>query len=371
MQVLPKRLRCESGSNLASVVYKFKSSYTPLLVFEGDNNFLGLLTVKKVLLKRRYNPTTLVESCVIGAPHITKETKDSEIIKSMLDLGLYTLPVFNNQKKVVGVVGAKKILRKLMSNRSLAEMVAQKQIRRKAVVILKSSQVRDAFNIFLRESISKLVVVEDNGRMAGVVTKRDILSEYLSKTKRQRFSTRAVPKNYSFDKEQIKRGDEPIGLFYSPSGDVYDQKIGNYQAIMNLIKSNYNTIVLVDKNKKPTEIVETKDVLEAVYKLVAGKENIPTVVTDLPRDLSKKEKGEVFQELKKLGEWINRQEKVQWLKFVTRIVLSPKRKSNEFETRIKVFTDKETYNSNPKDNDFWSAFKESMRQIRKQVRQKD
>jgi len=371
MQVLPKRLKCESGSNLASVVYRFRSSHTPLLVFDDKDNFLGLLTVKKVLLKRRYNPDTLVESCVIGAPHIGKETKDREIIKSMLDMGLYTLPVFDNHKKVIGVVTAKKILRRLMRNRSLAEAVAEKQIRKKAVLIPKDSQVRDAFNVFLKESISKLVVVDEKGKMAGVVTKRDIMSEYLSKTKRQRFSTRTVPKNYSFDKEQVKRGDEPISLFYSPGGDVYDEKIGNYQAIMNLIKSSYNTIVLVDKNQKPTEMMGTKNVLEVVYKLISGKENIPTVVTDLPRDLSKKEKVEVLAELKKLGEWINRQEKVQWLKFVTRVVLSPKRKSNEFETRLKVFTDKETYNSNPKDEDFWSAFKESLRQIRKQVARKD
>jgi CBS domain-containing protein len=371
MQVLPKRLRCESGSNLASVVYRFRSSHTPLLVFDKDDNFLGLLTVKKVLLKRRYNPTTQVESCVIGAPHITKETKERVILKSMLDLGLYTLPVFDNQKKVIGVVTAKKILRKLMRNRLLAEAVAEKQIRKKAAVIPKNSQVRDAFNIFLKESISKLVVVEENGKMAGVVTKRDILSEYLSKSKRQRFSTRAVPKNYSFDKEQVKRGDEPISLFYSPGGDVYDEKISNYQAIMNLIKSNYNTIVLVDKNQKPMQLVGTKNVLEAVYGLMSTTENIPTVVTDLPKDLSKKEKGEVLVELKKLAEWINRQERVQWLKFVTRVVLSPKRKSNEFETRVKVYTDKETYNSNPIDKDFWSAFKESVRQIRKQVTRKD
>lgn len=371
MQVLPKRLRCESGSNLASVVYKFRSSHTPLLVFDKKDDFLGLLTVKKVLLKRRYNPDTLVESCVIGAPHISRETKDGEIIKSMLDLGLYTLPVFDKKEKVIGIVTAKKILRKLMKNRSLVEAVAEKRIRKKAVTIPKDSLVRDAFNVFLKESISKLVVVDENGKMAGVVTKRDIMSEYLTKTKRQRFSTRAVPKNYSFDREQVRRGDEPISLFYSPSGDVYDERIGNYQAIMNLIKSKYNTVVLVDKNQKPTELMGTKNVLETVHKLVSGEDDIPTVVTDLPRDLSIKEKSEVSFELKKLGEWINRQEKVQWLKFVTRVVLSPKRKTNQFETRIKVFTDKETYNSNPKDDDFWSAFKESLRQIKKQVGRKD
>ena len=74
MWVLPKRLRCESGSKLASVVYKFRSTHTPLFVYDEKDNFLGLLTAKKVLLKRKYNPSTLVESAVIGAPYLKKDT---------------------------------------------------------------------------------------------------------------------------------------------------------------------------------------------------------------------------------------------------------------------------------------------------------
>lgn len=368
LQAIPTRLVCGVNSKLSSVINRFPNTHTPLFAYEDNKEFVGLLTVRNTLLNRRHNPSTLIRSCLINPPKLLTDTSTGEILRLMSSLKLYTLPVFDEKGNVAGVVKAKKMLKNLMKNQIFTETMVENVPKRTVITIPEKSTVGDAFQIFSKHTISRLVVVDKNNKVKGVVTKRDILSLYFAPTKHQRFSTSSHQKNYSFDTEQIKRDHQPLMKYVSPILDVIDEKTDTYEAIHNLLDSSYNSIILVDKERKPRFIITTKDVLKTAVRIITKTPYLLTIVSNLPEEISPAEKKEVNKKLGRIASRINKQQNLQLVRFTTKIVFSPEMEPILFIANLKITTDTSSYFAQNKNRDFMESFREVNNQIRKQLR---
>lgn len=368
LQAVPARLTCSANNNLSSIINRFPNTHTPLFAYGDNKEFMGLLTVRNTLLNRRYNPLTLIRSCLISPPKLSIDSSVDEILRSMSSLKLYTLPVFDDKGNVAGIVKAKTMLKDLIKSQIFAETMIENVPRRSVITIPDGSSIGDAFQKFSKHTISRLVVVDKNNKIKGIVTKRDILSPYLSSTKRQRFSTRSHPKNYSFDTEQIKRDHQPLMKYVSPILDVFDETTDTYLAIQNLLESAYNSVILVDKERVPRFIITTKDVLKTAVKITTKAPYLLTIVSKLPNELSPAEKNKVNQDLKKIALWVNKQKNFQLMRFASKVTYSPERKPVLFEVKLKITTDSASYFAQNKNRDFLQATQEAIKQVKKQVR---
>lgn len=367
-QTIPTKLVCRANKSLSSVINSFPNTHTPLFVYGDDKEFMGLLTVHNTLLNQKYGPSTLIQSCLISPPKLLINTPIEEILRLMSGLKLYTLPVFDDKGNIAGIVKAKTILKDLMKNQFFAEILIKNVPKRNIVTISENSSVGDAFQIFSKYALSRLIAVDRNNKIKGVVTKRDILSSYFSPTKRQRFSTRSRPKNYSFDTEQIKRGYQPLIKYVSPILDVLDEKTDTFSAIHNLLGSPYNSVILVDKEQKPRFIFTTKDILKTSARITAKTPYLLTIISKLPKELNQAEKNQITQDLRKAALWVNKQQKIQLMHFSSKIVYSPEKKPVLFEVKLKIATESASFFARSKNRDFLQATKEAIKQVRKQVR---
>lgn len=367
-QPIPARLVCSANNNLLSIINRFPHTHAPLLVYGDNKEFMGLLTTHNIFRNRRYNPLTLIRSCLITPPKLSIDTSVDEILRLMSSLKLYTLPVFDDKGNVAGIIKVKTILKDLFKREIFIETMIDNVPRRTVITISENSSIGDAFQRFSKHTISRLVVVDKNNKIKGVVTKRDILSLYLSQTKRQRFSTRSHPKNYSFDTEQIKRDHQPLMKYVSPILDVFDETTDTYLAIQKLLESIYNSVILVDKEQVPRFIITTKDVLKTAVKITTKVPFLLTIVSNLPNDLSQTEKNKVNQDLRKISLRINKQQNLQLMRFSSKVIYSPERKPVLFIVKLKIITDSGSYFAQNKDRDFLQATKETIKQVEKQVR---
>lgn len=368
IQAVPARLTCSANNNLSSIINRFPNTHTPVFAYGDNKEFMGLLTAHNIFRNRRYNPLTLIRSCLISPPKLSIDTSVDEILRSMSSLKLYILPVFNDKGNVAGIIKVKTLLKDLIKRQIFAETMIENVPRRSVITIPENSSIGDAFQRFSKHTISRLVVVDKNNKIMGVVTKRDILSLYLSPTKHQRFSTRSHPKNYSFDTEQIKRDRQPLMKYVSPILDVLDETTDTYLAIQNLLESAYNSVILVDKERVPRFIITTKDVLKTAVRITKKVPYLQIIVSKLPNELSQAEKNMVNKDLRKIALWINKQQNLQLMRFTSKVTNSPERKPVLFEVKLKITTNLARYFAQNKDRDFLHATQEVIKQVKKQVR---
>jgi CBS-domain-containing membrane protein/ribosome-associated translation inhibitor RaiA len=365
--VIPTRLTCKANTNLSSIINKFPNTHTPLFVYGDKNEFIGLITVRSTFLNKRHNPSTLVRSCLISPPRITSNTPINEVLRSMSSLKLYTLPVFNNHGAITSLIEAKAILKDLMHNQSFAEAVTQKDARKTTITIGENNNMGDALKVFSSHAISKLVVVDKKNKVKGIITKRDILSLYFAPTNRQRFSTRSSTKNYSFDTEQINRDQQPLIKYVTPVLNTLYVKTNIFSTIHNLLDSPYNSVILVDKARRPIMILTTNDLISIAVKITSKKPYLPSIISKLPKEVNQTEKNKVNQYLRKTALWINRQHEFIIMHFVTKIVYSSEKTPVLFEVKLKITTKSTTFFARNKDRSFLQATREAIKQIKKQV----
>ena len=147
------------------MISRFTSSHTPLFAMDNKGKFVGMLTIKNSLLNRRHGPLSLISSCLIEAPKISKETEAKKILKLMNSMRLYSLPVMDKKNKIVGIVEIKNILKKLFENKVFLDNLVEELPKRNIITIGENGNVGQAFSIFFKKNISRLAVVDKDNKL--------------------------------------------------------------------------------------------------------------------------------------------------------------------------------------------------------------
>jgi len=357
---------CYASDRLVSVVQKFKNSHTPLIAYRDDGIFEGILTVDAALFAHKHNPSTLVRPLLSIPPTISNDTPPVEVLRLMKDSRLYTLPIVDTKKNVIGLVSAKKILKKLIQNPHLATRLVESMPIRKVITIPESESIGYAFQMFAKHNISRLICVDKRNKIRGIVTKRDILLPFFSPSSRQRFSTRSSATNYSFDIEQIKRNKDGLASYVSPISKTIHEGVDGLSIIQTILNHKYNSIVTVDNLHRPQTIYSMRYILDTVVRLISQAPYLLTIISKLPKEISAVEKDIVFRNILRVASWINKQQPIKLVHMSNNVVRSKEGKVTLFEVRITIKTGS-TYYAKHKNRDFVQATKVALREIKKQV----
>lgn len=108
------------------------------------------------------------------SPHHTL----SEVANLMNDRYFRHCVVVDNYGKVVGVISDRDILRALARNPNSRQKSLDQIMTRNPVTVKRSTPIVDAVSKLLAKRINCLPVVEDDGRICGIVTSTDLLKSY-------------------------------------------------------------------------------------------------------------------------------------------------------------------------------------------------
>jgi len=109
----------------------------------------------------------------------TPETNVIEVIRTFLNNKISGAPVLNEKKEVVGLIDDKDCLRLLIDsvyhNEPIANVKVQSYMTSVMKIIDVNANVVDAAKIFLETKYKRLLVINEDGKLIGQISRQDIL----------------------------------------------------------------------------------------------------------------------------------------------------------------------------------------------------
>ena len=107
------------------------------------------------------------------------DTEISEVIESLLENRITGAPVLNDKREVVGLIDDKDCLNVLFGSAYYNHPVGKETVASYMSNVMKSISVHDDIvdvaNIFLQTKYKRLLVMDDDGKLVGQISRRDIL----------------------------------------------------------------------------------------------------------------------------------------------------------------------------------------------------
>ncbi len=308
-------MRTSPSATLGSALNDRITTHESVLVFDENDVFTGIVSPYKTLYNNRYPQDAKVQDTQFTPPRITQDMPVTKAIAHMMALRVYTLPVFDGQKAPDGVIRAKHIARSMIADDQWLDMIASAVTPSDPITIRDDALVKDVHSVLRIQNIARLIVVDSQGKVVGIITRSDLGDALLRPTPKQRFSQRSgtapgqsmQAKQMMFVDEKQLRQDAPIKPYMSTR--VFSQPAGTpmREILRTMMDKDYSSIVLLDEAYKPQGFISMRDVLKAIQQLeqsesVAMTIKWPEHMTDLVRT-------EVEEKLRVFGEKMARRVK--------------------------------------------------------------
>ena len=258
---------CLPDERLSTALVLARSSHDPVFVIDGNGVFKGLLSLKNALFQHRFPLSTKVKNCLQQPPEITNETSIESIAKYMLATDLYTLPVVDERKNIIGLVSTPVILRKLVKNSGYFSEIATKIKASRPGSVMSDISIEEAYNQFRREGQSRLLLMDTNGKIVGILTRQDVERVLPDKHTKERISGSPDSNGRTTliaGSSTASRKSPSAIEFASKSVVLIPNSEGNVSAVIKMLKMDVPSVVIVDKFNKPKGVISTRSVLEAI-----------------------------------------------------------------------------------------------------------
>ena len=129
--------------------------------------------------KQDFNSPSVTAYMVRDLITFKPDTDINEVINSLLKNRITGAPVLNDKKEVVGLIDDKDCLRILVDAAYHNQPIGKTTVSFYMSNVMKSISIHDNIvevaNIFLQTKFKRLLVMDDDGRLVGQISRRDIL----------------------------------------------------------------------------------------------------------------------------------------------------------------------------------------------------
>ncbi|MCD6477819.1 MAG: CBS domain-containing protein [Candidatus Aenigmarchaeota archaeon] len=276
-----------------SEIINHLKNHEAIPVFQGDE-FIGIVSLSDII-RRDYPPNTKTKTIVRkNLPEVNENDSITKVARLFLESDSDALPVFSG-KTLLGLVYQRDVIRasKHIINSSMKDIINVPE------VIEKNETIGKARGKIKEYSISRLPVVDENGKLVGIVDSVDFLKVIIPKR---------IPGKQDLTGDVIPDYKLPVTTIMDTNPIVVSNKIGLKEAI-DVMEKYGKSYIIVTKNNEPIGIITPKDILEiiastekerGVYVQIAGLDNIDNF---FDRDKIDKMIGDT---VKKLGKMFDR-----------------------------------------------------------------
>jgi len=135
-----------------------------------DGAYMGMIYAKQFIEANIFPETTKVKNFIVKTPSLNPIAKISEANQAVIKSGLRALPVIS-KNKLIGIVSETD----LALNQEFSRLLVD-DVMRGAIVIPEDSPLSNALSKMKRQNISRLPVIDRNGRLIGSIDTLDICS---------------------------------------------------------------------------------------------------------------------------------------------------------------------------------------------------
>ncbi len=102
---------------------------------------------------------------------------------AMTDGGFGSVPILEKDHKVIGIVSEYDLLKAIMEGKELAKVTASEIMTKNPITVNQDTPATEIMRLLQEKHLIRMPVVDDEGKLAGVVSRRDILEGYLRVSK--------------------------------------------------------------------------------------------------------------------------------------------------------------------------------------------
>lgn len=248
-------IKIKQSDHLSAAISKLSSSHDAAFVFTEENQFKGVINPYYSFIKSSYPSNTKVEHCIFHAPHIKINYPISKVAQLMIESKIHYLPVFNYNEKFIGIISARRVLESMKGSTIFKIKIKEilKNKKRPVITIKEDDFVSTAINEFKLYKISKLVVINKDMRIKGLLSYYDLIS-YLIAPKEKEHRGDRVGGKISLLHQRVKNFAKSFVLTLTPEETMEE-------ALRLIIEKKIGSVVILDKEKHPIGIITTRDFL--------------------------------------------------------------------------------------------------------------
>lgn len=225
--------------SLSSALAKMHSSHDAVFV-KDKNKFLGVISLYHTLYRSAQPGSAKVKNCLFSPPKLKPEMPVDQIARLMIESKIYFLPVMTESGQWLGVVSYRRLLR---LNRNLDLRAKPRPL----ISVKDNLSVSQARATMKNRGVSRLVVVNNTGRLAGIVTRYDL---------------NAVLGQPSGGKNRPLN--QPVKNFVKKNVVTADRRTPANQLIGLMLDKRIGSVVLVNNQFQPVGLVSVRDCLREI-----------------------------------------------------------------------------------------------------------
>ena len=242
---------------LSSVVPGLDKTTRELVILDDKKKFKGMVS-RHTLLESVRQPANTKLRTLMFKPHTMSPTDDLDsAIESMLSIGVEALPVTDAKNRLLGLI----VIDDLLEQIDAAGLRVADVMSSSPITVPNDVSVTNARTIMSNHGISRLLVVDDSGKLEGVLSSSDILKTAFKPPKKLG--------QKSFHAKQSAYRDLPVSAVMTKQVITCASDSDVNTVIDKMLKHNVRTIPVVEEGF-PIGMVTRKQVLQLVRPKAIG-----------------------------------------------------------------------------------------------------
>jgi len=243
----------DADERLSKVRSRFERENPKGFIVTEDSQYQGVINERQ-LVQSHVQDSAKVRGLVQPAPKVGRQDDLREVARVLVEGGTRTVPVFENEE-LWGVVTADAILEAVLPNLDALEVsdIYTEQV----VSITEKTHIGRAVNLLRENDISRLPVLDEEERVAGMVTTHDIASFAVRDMERQQKGDR------SGDHDRVL--DIPVYDIMNSPVETTTTSTSVETAVERMLENDYSGLVVTPEGDRTVDGIVTKtDVLRAL-----------------------------------------------------------------------------------------------------------
>lgn len=320
----------------------------------SGRKLMGLVSYETLMKRRNIPLTTKVEKIMTVPPRIMLEEKLAEIAETLLASGHRALPVTFGER-LMGIVSRSDIIRAMKNLEEMKGLKVGKIMTPNPQCIYENDSIMEARNLMKSLDERSIPVVDDNGRLRGVVGLKNLVDSFTKAKDAQKSRVMRRLKSKEMD-IQVKGIMRRPPIFLGLDSELSD-------AINLMVKHDISSVVIADE-RKPIGILTQVDLIE----LLASFKDSPQLYVQITGLEEDSEFYDVMYSL--IQKNMKRIVKIVRPRILNLHVVQYHHKGlrNKYTLRARMRTAKKMYYANAVEWDLLKALDEVMKQLEKTVK---
>ncbi|ASJ08879.1 inosine-5-monophosphate dehydrogenase [Thermococcus siculi] len=231
-----------------------------ILVFDG-NLYKGVLTQDLIIRSHlKWDPTKAkVRDVYKTAPVIKPDEDLSRAAKLMMEVDLRSLPVGESKAEIIGVISDIELLNRVAEG-DFGKRKIEEFMTRDVITLKPDDTVAKAFATMRDHAISRIPIVNEEGKLEGLVTLHDLIIRFIKPRFKSQYGEVAGEKIPPFS---MQLRDVMIRGVITASPDARIR-----EAITIMIDNDIDGLVIVNENNRVVGILTVKDLLLPISRMV-------------------------------------------------------------------------------------------------------